>query len=64
MVSYGNDDIIFSVFHFQAPHFARDKAHRCCFLSPAVACNLNLIDRVERHWAKLHFLFLFFFLKV
>lgn len=32
-----------SVFHFQAPHFALDEAHHCCFLNPAVACTLNLI---------------------
>lgn len=39
MVSYGDDDILFSVFLFQASHFAFDKAHYCCLLNPAKACN-------------------------
>lgn len=60
MVSYGDDDILFSV--FQAPHFALDEAHRCCFLNPAVACHLNLIWQGWDIWAKLH-IFFFVFLK-
>lgn len=43
MISYGDDDDLFSVFCFQVRHFALKKAHCCCFLNPAVACNINII---------------------
>lgn len=33
----------FQYFTFKLLIFALDKAHYCCSLNPAVACNLNLI---------------------
>lgn len=36
MVSYGDDDILFSVFHFQASQFALDKSSLLLFSQP---CN-------------------------